>query len=250
MELPSPLPENPALLRLEPTEVGQAMDEYPPPRFSDWGPSTPWALQEGLSLPVPWPPPSDTWLIAPRTSPNLSKPQRWIEIRLQQGPATSRRHLTCQEDWEMSPTPALGHSGSPWWPLCSRDCPPPASCCHDFHCPVCACVCVCVCAGPSSLSGSDPSCKSHLHAQSSPGGPTPPPAPSPALTSCPSCTQGQAGPGPTQGWLDPVPPPSFPGGYCGFGTGLPSTHHSPPQLTAQYHSPLYLAGCGLPEMWP
>ena len=121
------------------------MDEYPPPRFSDWGPSTPWALQEGLSLSVPWPPPSDTWLIAPRTSPNLSKPQQWIELRLQLGPATSRRHLTCQEDWEMSPAPALGHSGSPWWPLCSWDCPPPASCCHDFHCPVCACVCVCVC---------------------------------------------------------------------------------------------------------
>ena len=133
------------------------MDEYPPPRFSDWGPSTPWALQEGLSLSVPWPPTSDTWLIAPRTSPNLSKPQRWIEIRLQQGPATSRRHLTCQEDWEMSPTPALGHSGSPWWPLCSRDCPPPASCCHDFHCPVCACVCVCVCVlAPAHSQGQIP----------------------------------------------------------------------------------------------
>ena len=84
-----------------------------PSRFSEWGPSTPWAVQEGLSLSVPCPSPSDTWLTAPQTSTNLSKPQQWIELRLQLGPATSRRHLTCQESWEMSPAPALGHSGSP-----------------------------------------------------------------------------------------------------------------------------------------
>lgn len=110
-----------------------------------------------VPCPHPWPWPADTWLAAPLTSPNLSKANPWIQLRLQLGPATSRRHLTGNKCSEMSPTPALCQSGStPWRPLLSRDCSPQVSCSHDFHCPVCACACTCVPAPACPLAQTPP----------------------------------------------------------------------------------------------
>lgn len=126
----------------------------------------------------------------------MSKANPWIQLRLQLGPATSRRHLTGNKCSEMSPTPALCQSGStPWRPLFSQDCSPQVSCSHDFHCPVCACACTCVLAPACPLAQTPPlSCArmlttpgvlSALKKYSSRGlrprgGTTPPPCPLPS----------------------------------------------------------------------
>lgn len=121
-----------------------------------------------VPCPHPWPWPADTWLAAPLTSPNLSEANPWIQLRLQLGPAISRRHLTGNKCSEMSPTPALCQSGSTLWrPLFSRDCSPQVSCSHDFHCPVCACACTCVPAPACPLAQTPP--LSHMCTLTTPG---------------------------------------------------------------------------------
>ena len=206
------------------------------------GPSTAQALQGGV---VPLGAlPADAWLAAPPTSPDSSQPKRWIELRLQLGPATSRRHLTCNKHLEMSPTSAPCHSESaPWWPLLSRHSPPRARHCHDFHCP--GCVCARTCDGPSSPSGSDPSSESQPHVRSSRRAPGPQGAffrPRGCHTPrCPlpnshptSNLHPSAGSYSTQGRLHLAPPPSFLLLSCGVTEALGQHTPLPMHLPAAH----------------
>lgn len=83
--------------------ASQLLEASPPPARS--GPSRRGCPSEApCPQPRPWA--VDARLAAPPTSPSLSKPEQWIQLRLQLGPAAFRRHLTRSKYLEMSPTRA------------------------------------------------------------------------------------------------------------------------------------------------
>lgn len=93
-----------------------------------------------------WAPAWDYLAGCPSTSSDLPKPKQWIRLRLQLGPATSRRRLTCSKCLEVSPPSPCPSEATPF-----TEQPPQVSSSHDttirvfVHVPMCAvsaCVCV------------------------------------------------------------------------------------------------------------